>query len=313
MTTLHTVSRVRAHLLAFTNAVNAVKTTRQASIDAERRGLAFLCPAPNSTRENIFNHKPPQTARIKADRLDGGRIVPLFPVKKGEGQKSQGPLQLRSPFYYKHHFGICSLTQILRRLTFQSSDPFQKKCNYCSVCVELILDHHGEHWNATDQLHVRGHRLDHGHRGHGFTAVESLRLHWPQPAHLEIKWEGIWMNCVYQTTGHMQCKTYDSMLALPPDIQAARALMCIAIFMGWLSCTVSCCGMKCTTCAGDDRRAKAGIALSGGFCSFSPGCACSCRCRGRLTLWCRISTTQTSRSCTSASWARPFIWVGLLL
>uniref|UniRef100_A0A8D2ZF80 Claudin-4-like n=1 Tax=Scophthalmus maximus TaxID=52904 RepID=A0A8D2ZF80_SCOMX len=81
----------------------------------------------------------------------------------------------------------------------------------------------------------------------------------------EIKWEGIWMNCIYQTTGHMQCKTYDSMLALPPDIQAARALMCVAIFMGWLSCTVSCCGMKCTTCAGDDRRAKAGIALAGGL------------------------------------------------
>lgn len=80
----------------------------------------------------------------------------------------------------------------------------------------------------------------------------------------EIKWEGIWMSCIYQTTGHMQCKTYDSMLALPPDLQAARALMCVAIFLGWLSCTVSCCGMKCTTCAGDDRRAKAGIALSGG-------------------------------------------------
>ncbi|XDV35065.1 hypothetical protein PO909_005110 [Leuciscus waleckii] len=80
----------------------------------------------------------------------------------------------------------------------------------------------------------------------------------------EIVWQGIWMNCIYQTTGHMQCKTYDSMLALPPDIQAARALMCIAIFLGWLSCTVSCCGMKCTTCAGDDRHAKAGIALSGG-------------------------------------------------
>uniref|UniRef100_A0A8C9V981 Claudin-4-like n=1 Tax=Scleropages formosus TaxID=113540 RepID=A0A8C9V981_SCLFO len=80
----------------------------------------------------------------------------------------------------------------------------------------------------------------------------------------EIVWEGIWMNCIYQTTGHMQCKTYDSMLALPADIQAARALMCVAIFLGWLSCTVSCCGMKCTTCAGDDRQAKASIALTGG-------------------------------------------------
>ncbi|KAJ8268184.1 hypothetical protein COCON_G00133560 [Conger conger] len=80
----------------------------------------------------------------------------------------------------------------------------------------------------------------------------------------EIVWEGIWMNCIYQTTGQMQCKTYESMLALPPDIQAARALMCLAIFLGWLSCTVTCCGMKCTTCAGDDRQAKAAIALCGG-------------------------------------------------
>ncbi|XP_034150493.1 claudin-4-like [Esox lucius] len=80
----------------------------------------------------------------------------------------------------------------------------------------------------------------------------------------EISWEGIWMTCIYQTTGHMQCKTYDSMLALPPDLQAARALMCVSIFLGWLSCTVSCCGMKCTTCAGEDRQTKASIALSGG-------------------------------------------------
>lgn len=80
----------------------------------------------------------------------------------------------------------------------------------------------------------------------------------------EVTWEGLWMSCVFQTTGHMQCKTYDSLLALPPDLQAARALMCLAVFLGWLACTVSCCGLKCTTCAGDDRRAKAAIALAGG-------------------------------------------------
>ncbi|KAL0962457.1 hypothetical protein UPYG_G00340230 [Umbra pygmaea] len=93
----------------------------------------------------------------------------------------------------------------------------------------------------------------------------------------EITWEGIWMNCIYQTTGHMQCKTYDSILALPPDLQAARAFMCISIFLGWFSCTVTCCGMKCTKCAGDDHRTKASIALSGGvlfiltgFCVLVP-------------------------------------------
>ena len=45
-------------------------------------------------------------------------------------------------------------------------------------------------------------------------------------------WEGIWMNCVVQSTGQMQCKVYDSMLALPQDLQAARAMTIIAIILG---------------------------------------------------------------------------------
>ncbi|XP_009977764.1 PREDICTED: claudin-4-like, partial [Tauraco erythrolophus] len=36
----------------------------------------------------------------------------------------------------------------------------------------------------------------------------------------QIIWEGLWMNCVVQSTGQMQCKVYDSMLALPQDLQA---------------------------------------------------------------------------------------------
>ncbi|XP_063068329.1 claudin-like protein ZF-A9 isoform X2 [Engraulis encrasicolus] len=32
-------------------------------------------------------------------------------------------------------------------------------------------------------------------------------------------WEGLWMSCVVQSTGQMQCKVYDSMLALPRDLQ----------------------------------------------------------------------------------------------
>uniref|UniRef100_A0A8C5D1B7 Claudin a n=1 Tax=Gadus morhua TaxID=8049 RepID=A0A8C5D1B7_GADMO len=44
--------------------------------------------------------------------------------------------------------------------------------------------------------------------------------------------EGIWMTCVVQSTGQMQCKVYDSMLALSSDLQAARALMIISILVG---------------------------------------------------------------------------------
>ncbi|KAG2460680.1 claudin-9 [Polypterus senegalus] len=87
----------------------------------------------------------------------------------------------------------------------------------------------------------------------------------------EIVWEGIWMTCVYRTTGQMQCKIFDSLLALPPNTQASRALMCLAIFLGFLSIMFTCCGMKCTTCAVDDKQAKAGFALTGGMLFISTG------------------------------------------
>uniref|UniRef100_A0A673BW75 Claudin a n=1 Tax=Sphaeramia orbicularis TaxID=375764 RepID=A0A673BW75_9TELE len=48
----------------------------------------------------------------------------------------------------------------------------------------------------------------------------------------QTTWEGIWMSCVVQSTGQMQCKVYDSMLALSQDLQAARALLIISILIG---------------------------------------------------------------------------------
>uniref|UniRef100_A0AAZ1XQ67 Claudin n=1 Tax=Oreochromis aureus TaxID=47969 RepID=A0AAZ1XQ67_OREAU len=48
----------------------------------------------------------------------------------------------------------------------------------------------------------------------------------------QVIWEGLWMNCVTQSTGQMQCKVYDSMLELAQDLQAARALTVIAIIVG---------------------------------------------------------------------------------
>ncbi|XDV49575.1 hypothetical protein PO909_018799 [Leuciscus waleckii] len=41
-------------------------------------------------------------------------------------------------------------------------------------------------------------------------------------------WEGLWMSCAVQSTGQMQCKIHDSMLALSHDLQAARALTVIS-------------------------------------------------------------------------------------
>uniref|UniRef100_A0A3B3UNC7 Claudin n=1 Tax=Poecilia latipinna TaxID=48699 RepID=A0A3B3UNC7_9TELE len=64
----------------------------------------------------------------------------------------------------------------------------------------------------------------------------------------QVYWEGLWMSCVFQSTGQMQCKVYDSMLALPQDLQAARALTVISIILGVVALLISMLGAKCTNC-----------------------------------------------------------------
>ncbi|XP_051965632.1 claudin-3-like [Xyrauchen texanus] len=76
-------------------------------------------------------------------------------------------------------------------------------------------------------------------------------------------WEGIWMSCVVQSTGQMQCKVYDSMLALSSDAQAARALCVIAIVMGVLGLLLAIMGAKCTRCV-EEERVKAQVMITSG-------------------------------------------------
>ncbi|OCT94145.1 hypothetical protein XELAEV_18011811mg [Xenopus laevis] len=79
----------------------------------------------------------------------------------------------------------------------------------------------------------------------------------------QIIWEGLWMNCVVQSTGQMQCKVYDSLLALPQDLQAARALTVIAVIVALLGLLFSIIGGKCTNCVEDESSKAKVIILSG--------------------------------------------------
>ncbi|XP_028823564.1 claudin-4-like [Denticeps clupeoides] len=79
----------------------------------------------------------------------------------------------------------------------------------------------------------------------------------------QVIWEGLWMNCVVQSTGQMQCKIYDSMLALSQDLQAARAMVVISIILGVLGVMVSIVGGKCTNCM-EDEAAKARACIVAG-------------------------------------------------
>uniref|UniRef100_A0A674KIY4 Claudin n=1 Tax=Terrapene triunguis TaxID=2587831 RepID=A0A674KIY4_9SAUR len=65
-------------------------------------------------------------------------------------------------------------------------------------------------------------------------------------------WEGLWMNCIVQSIGQMQCKVYDSMLVLPQDLQAAHAMMVILV----LVLLVSVVGTKCMNCVEDEGSKK---------------------------------------------------------
>ncbi|XP_039612900.1 LOW QUALITY PROTEIN: claudin-4-like [Polypterus senegalus] len=86
----------------------------------------------------------------------------------------------------------------------------------------------------------------------------------------QLIWEGIWMNCVVQSTGQMQCKVYDSLLALSQDLQAARALSVISIVVGLLAMLVSIVGGKCTNCV-EDESTKAKISILPGIAFILSG------------------------------------------
>lgn len=62
----------------------------------------------------------------------------------------------------------------------------------------------------------------------GFTGtiVATLLPHWRSKAHVDGNiitatgyMKGLWMECVWRSTGIYQCTLYRSLLALPPDLQ----------------------------------------------------------------------------------------------
>ncbi|XP_067112989.1 claudin-4-like [Osmerus mordax] len=80
----------------------------------------------------------------------------------------------------------------------------------------------------------------------------------------QVVWEGLWMNCITQSTGQMQCKIYDSLLALPKDLQAARALTIVAIIAGVFGTLLGIAGGKCTNFV-ENETSKAKVAISSGI------------------------------------------------
>ncbi|XP_044059402.1 claudin-8-like [Siniperca chuatsi] len=90
---------------------------------------------------------------------------------------------------------------------------------------------------------------------------------------METRWEGLWMNCYRQANIRMQCKVYDSLLFLPPDLQAARGLMCCSLALSGLGLLVALAGMRCISCFRGNDWAKTIILMVAGGMQFM---ACIC-------------------------------------
>ncbi|XP_003970945.1 claudin-2 [Takifugu rubripes] len=116
------------------------------------------------------------------------------------------------------------------------------------------------------------------------TMVSTVLPYWQISAHIGSNivtavgnMRGLWMECVYQSTGAFQCETYNSMLALPSDMQASRALMVISLVLSILAIALAVLGMQCTVCLeglgavkGRVAGVGGGLFLTAGFLSLIP-------------------------------------------
>lgn len=91
-------------------------------------------------------------------------------------------------------------------------------------------------------------------------------------------YQGLWGSCVSTSTGQLQCKAYDSLLALPASTQATRALMLLGAILGPLALAAALPGLQCTQCGGDDPRKKGRLAGAGGALFLLAGLAALIAC-----------------------------------
>ncbi|XP_068600366.1 claudin-4-like [Brachionichthys hirsutus] len=63
-------------------------------------------------------------------------------------------------------------------------------------------------------------------------------------------WDGLWLHCIFQATGQMQCKRHTTSITMTSDIQAGRALTLLSILAGLLGFIVALIGGGVANCSG---------------------------------------------------------------
>lgn len=89
-------------------------------------------------------------------------------------------------------------------------------------------------------------------------------------------WDGLWLQCIHQATGQIQCKRYTMTTPMTSDIQAGRILTLISILAGILGFLIALLGGGVANCSGAppdqlepeiyaSRKKVTSSALRGGF------------------------------------------------
>nr|XP_055241847.1 claudin-22 [Gorilla gorilla gorilla] len=82
---------------------------------------------------------------------------------------------------------------------------------------------------------------------------------------------GLWQTCVIQEAVGMQCKDFDSFLALPAELRVSRILMFLSNGLGFLGLLVSGFGLDCLRIGESHRDLKRRLLILGGILSWVSG------------------------------------------
>ncbi|PNI43530.1 CLDN24 isoform 1 [Pan troglodytes] len=82
---------------------------------------------------------------------------------------------------------------------------------------------------------------------------------------------GLWQTCVIQEAVGMQCKDFDSFLALPAELRVSRILMFLSNGLGFLGLLVSGFGLDCLRTGESQRDLKRRLLILGGILSWASG------------------------------------------
>ncbi|XP_050648475.1 claudin-22 [Macaca thibetana thibetana] len=82
---------------------------------------------------------------------------------------------------------------------------------------------------------------------------------------------GLWQTCVTQEEVGMQCKDFDSFLALPAELRVSRILMFLSNGLGFLGLLVSGFGLDCLRIGEGQRDLKRRLLILGGVLSWASG------------------------------------------